>query len=94
MSNECLGECAPNRDTSYFNLLDSIRTLHDLPRFNLDTWLDDLTPMERQVIAGLYISKIADLLMGYKDDRETETEKVLNRIEELFAGDNDSSGNG
>ena len=86
MSSDCVTECAPNRDTSYFELKTSIRSLHDLPRFPAKDWLEEMTPNERQIVAGLYIGKMADLLMGVNDERELHELTELREMDELVRG--------
>ena len=63
----CMEDCAIKRDCSHFEPK-KVFELRDLPRFPLEQWQHEMTPKERQAIAGVYLAKIVDYLQGRQPD--------------------------
>ncbi len=67
MNEVCVTVCAPNRDTSWFEL--NIRiNLEDLPPFPHRSWQEEMTSHERQAVAGLYLAKVVDHIKGIRHE--------------------------
>lgn len=63
----CVYDCAKERDGRYF-LAKPDLTLEDISPFPHYQWRIDTSPKERQIIAGLYLSKIVEKLTGIPED--------------------------
>ena len=71
MNDVCVENCAVKRNASYFELKKGI-SLEDLPRYPLEDFTNgEMTPIERQVCAGVYLAKVVDHLQGVYDEKPT-----------------------
>jgi hypothetical protein len=68
MNQICIEQCAPNRDTSGFELKKGI-SLDDMPRFPIEG-ISKLTAQERLIVVSVYLAKVVDCLQGVKDEPE------------------------
>lgn len=59
----CTLYCAKNREAEYFLPKDK-----PMPPFPYGQWRWDMSPQERQVAVGYYLSKIVEHLTGAKDE--------------------------
>ena len=60
-------ECAIERDCSHFEFND-VYALSDLPPFPQMAWQSELSPQERQAVAGVYLAKITEHFQGRVPD--------------------------
>ena len=66
MNEDCITQCAPKRDTSWFQLKEGIN-LEDLGRFPQKAWQQEMSGAERQAVAGVYLKVIVDHLKGVRN---------------------------
>ena len=61
LSNLCIEDCAIAKDCRHFKLKRGIQ-LEQLARFPLEEFLNEMPPHARQIVIGIYMSKISDYL--------------------------------
>ncbi len=77
MNEACVTKCAPQRNTSWFELKAQME-LQEMPPFPLTEWQNCMTPKERQTCAGVYLAKIVDRLQG-REQRSDQDMPVWTR---------------
>lgn len=59
----CVKHCARTREGIYF-LLDPTVPIEEMPEFPINDWIHNTSPKERQIIAGVYLTKLVEKAQG------------------------------
>jgi hypothetical protein len=55
----CVNVCAEEREGRFF-MLDRDITIEEMPPFPIESWQFDSSPKERQIMAGVYLTKLVE----------------------------------